>query len=339
MNIRKDNHYVPQLYLKQWVTNGKVPTYRLLVPNNEVSLWKDHSLRGIAFHQHLYTYLADQEETDEFESWLSQEFEAPAEEAIRLAIHDKQMSQDHWGRLVRFAVAQDVRTPASLRKFLDRHRDTMQGLMNEALDFSVRKLEDAANAGVALPIIEPDAYNALPLKVSITRNPDGDGSIETKTVVGRRLWLWSVRHLLTHTINSITNTYWTILHAPAGISWPTSDNPLIKLNYYEKNRYDFGGGWGVPKVDIILPLSPKHLLHNSIGQRSWPRRTTLDMQTAQFIRKAIIEHADRYVFDKEKSDIQLIRPRLVCPATYNEERMAWQNWGKEQSKAEAGLSG
>jgi hypothetical protein len=29
--LRKDNHYVPKLYLKQWANNGKIPTYRLLV--------------------------------------------------------------------------------------------------------------------------------------------------------------------------------------------------------------------------------------------------------------------------------------------------------------------
>ena len=114
--LRKNNHYVPQLYLKQWMTNGKIPTYRLLVPNEGVHLWKDHSLKGIAYHQHLYTYLVGQEETDEFERWLSNEFEAPAEEAIHLAINDERMSQEHWKKLIRFAVAQDVRGDVQLRR-------------------------------------------------------------------------------------------------------------------------------------------------------------------------------------------------------------------------------
>ena len=339
IQLRKDNHYVPQLYLKQWVTNGKIPTYRLLVPNSEAPLWKDHSLRGIAFHQHLYTYLAGQEETDEFERWLSQEFEAPAEEAIRLAINDERMSQEHWRKLVRFAVAQDVRTPANLRVFLARHRDTMQKLMNETLETSVRHLEAAVKAGVTIPKSEPDLNNPFPLKVSITRYPEGDGGIETRTVVGRRLWLWSTRHLLTDTIKKITNNHWTVVHAPAGMSWPTSDNPLIKLNYHNNKNYDFGGGWGVPQVDIIMPLSPKHLLYNCIGRRSWPRGTVLDRQTAQFLRKVIVEHADRYIFDKGKSDVQNIRPRAVSLAAYNQERATWQNWGNEQSQAEAELFG
>jgi hypothetical protein len=55
--FRKDNHYVPQLYLKQWATKGRIQAYRLLVPHANLPLWKEHSLRGIAFHQHLYSYL------------------------------------------------------------------------------------------------------------------------------------------------------------------------------------------------------------------------------------------------------------------------------------------
>lgn len=339
MEMRKDNHYVPKLYLKQWATNGKIPTYRLLVPNNNLPLWKEHSLRGIAFHQYLYIYLAGQGETDEFERWLGKEFEIPAEEAIRLAINDERLSQGDWRRIVRFAVAQDLRTPASLRAFLYRNCDTMQRLMNETLRSSVKEIEAAAKAGVTLPKPESELNNDFPLKVLISRHPDGDGCIETRTNVGRRLWLWNIRHLLTHTIAKVTYDNWTVVNAPAGILWPTSDNPLIKLRYQNKNNYDFGGGWGVPKVDIILPLSPKHLLYNSIGRKSWPRGTVLDIQTAQFIRKLIVEHADRYVFDKEKSDVHNLRPRIVSAEAYDMETTIWKNWGKDQSQAEAELLG
>jgi hypothetical protein len=44
--LRKDNHYVPKLYLKQWAHNGKILTYRLLVQNENVPLWKEQSLKG-----------------------------------------------------------------------------------------------------------------------------------------------------------------------------------------------------------------------------------------------------------------------------------------------------
>jgi hypothetical protein len=38
--LRKDNHYVPKLYLKQWAHEGQISTYRLLAPSENVPLWK-----------------------------------------------------------------------------------------------------------------------------------------------------------------------------------------------------------------------------------------------------------------------------------------------------------
>ncbi|AEF21715.1 DUF4238 domain-containing protein [Pseudomonas fulva] len=103
--LRKDNHYVPKLYLKQWSHEALIPTYRLLVPSEKAPLWKRQSLKGTAYHQHLYTYLVGQEETDEFERWLGSEFESPAEETIRRVVREERLEPEHWRRLVRFAGA------------------------------------------------------------------------------------------------------------------------------------------------------------------------------------------------------------------------------------------
>lgn len=55
--LSKANHYVPKLYLKQWAHEGRIPPYRLSVPDKRVSLWIPQSLKGSAFHQPLYTYV------------------------------------------------------------------------------------------------------------------------------------------------------------------------------------------------------------------------------------------------------------------------------------------
>lgn len=308
--LGKDNHYVPKLYLKQWSHDGQIPTYRLLVPNENYPLWKEQSLKGIAFQQHLYTYLAGQEETDEFERWLDREFENPAQAAIERVVSEQRLSPDHWKRLVRFAAAQDVRTPARLRR-------------------AVR------NSGL---LLETNMHaDGFPLKVSIEKQLDGSGLLKAETIVGRRLWLWNIRHLLTNTLSRLPKHRWTVLHAPQGISWPTSDNPLIRLNFYDAKNYDFGGGWGVENGEILFPLSPKHLLYTCIGKRPWHRGKRLDEGTAQLMRKIIIEHADRYVFSQDQSDIHLIRPRTVCSDTFKRERDAWKNWRSEQCQAETEL--
>jgi hypothetical protein len=335
--LRKDNHYVPKLYLKQWASNGKIPTYRLLVQNEKVPLWREQSLKGIAFHQHLYTYLAGQEETDEFERWLDSEFESPAEEAIRRVVSEDRLFSEHWRRLVRFAVALDVRTPARLRQFIRNQNETLEALMNETMQRSVHEMEEAVGRNEQLASGSEDKDALSLFKISIEPLPDGGGQVKAETIIGRRLWIWQMRHVLTNTLGRIPAHKWTILHAPPGMSWPTSDNPLIRLNYQDSKNYDFGGGWGVKNGDILLPLSPKHLLHTSIGNRAWRRGTTPDLKLYWLIRKIIIEHADRYVFAQDTSDIHLIRPRLVCPKTYENELETWQNWHRSQCQAEIEL--
>lgn len=335
--LHKANHYVPQLYLKQWSIDGQISTYRLLVQHENIPLWKDHSLRGIAFHQQLYTYVMGQEETDEFERWLDHEFEAPAEEAIRRAVNNKRMKPEHWKNLIRFAVAQDVRTPANLKTFLSRQQETLQALMNETVEDSIRWLEEAVESGVKLPANKANFFDSFPFKVTVNRAPDGNGEVATKIILGRKLWLWVIRHHLTETIEKINHSRWTIVHAPAGITWPTTDNPVIKLNFYNAENYDFSGGWGAPNCDIFLPLSSKHLLHCSVGRKSWPKGTLLDKTTAALIRKIIIEHADRFIFDKKRSDVHLIRPRVVSSEMFKKEQDVWQSWHREQSEAELSL--
>ena len=332
--LRKDNHYVPKLYLKQWAHEGQISTYRLLVPSENVPLWKKQSLKGIAYHQHLYTYLAGQEETDEFERWLDSEFESPAEDAIRRVVREDRMSPEQWRRLVRFAVALDVRTPARLREFLRRQNETLQTLMNETMQRSVHIMEEAARRNESLPSPSEESDALSLFKISVEALPSGGGQVKAETIIGRRLWIWQMKHVLTKTLGRLPAHRWTILHAPAGVSWPTSDNPLIRLNFQNSKNYDFGGGWGIKNGDILLPLSPKHLLYTCIGNKVWPRGTSPDVKTAGLIRKIIIEHADRYLFAKEPGDIHLIRPRLVCPTTFKNELSAWENWHPEQCQAE-----
>lgn len=335
--LRRDNHYVPEVYLKQLAHQGKILTYRLLVPHDKCPLWKAHSVAGIAYHQHLYTYFSGQGDTDEVERWLDREFESPAQEVIRRVVQEESLRAEDWRILIRFAVAQQVRTPASMKAFFDRQERTLQTLMAETMTQSVRKLEQAYESGTRPILAEADVTNPLPLKISITPKEDGEGIVESKTIIGRRLWLWQVRHILSRTLARLPRHHWTILHAPAGITWPTSDNPVILLNFISDREYDFKGGWGRKKGDIILPLSPKHLMYTCIGERSLLRGTVLDEKTALLMRRIIIEHADRYIFATEPSDIQLIRPRVVSPEACRQERQAWQNWHEDQRQAEAEL--
>lgn len=334
--IRRNNHFVPKLYLKQWAQNGRMPTYRLLVSHEAVPEWSDLSLSNIAFREHLYTYAIAKEETDEFEHWLAEEFENPAVDAIDRVVRDQRLTPEHWRRLVRFAVAQDVRTPASFKRFVARQHAQLPSLMQETLEWSVKKLEKHLETKQPLPA-SPVRDALFPSKVIIQHGEGDQGQIGVETVVGRQLWLWTMRHLLTTTIEQVSTQKWNIVHAPDGVSWPTSDDPLIRLNYRSPTEYDFGGGWCVKKTDIFLPLSPKHLLHTCIRSSGWPRGITVNRDMALFLRRIILEHADRYVFSADKTDVSRLRPRTVSLSGYNEESAFWASWRNDQLKAEQEL--
>ena len=334
--IRQKNHFVPKMYLKQWAQDGRIGTYRLLVPSDSVPEWRDLSLSRIALREHLYTYAMAKEETDEFERWLAEEFENPAVDAISRVVSDQRLSPEHWRRLVRFAVAQGVRTPAWFKSFVARQHSQLPNLMQEALEGSIKKLEDSI--ATKRPLLAPREKDALfPSKVILQQSTDGQGRIGVETVVGRQLWLWTMRNILTTTIERIPTDKWNIVRAPDGISWPTSDDPLIRLNCRGRTEYDFGGGWGVKNTDILWPLSPKHLLHTCIRGSGWPRGATVNRDMAIFLRKIILEHADRYVFSLDKADVSRIRPRIVSLSAYNEESVFWSNWRNDQLRAEREL--
>lgn len=332
--FHRDNHYVPKFYLKQWASNGRVPTYNLLVPDVRTPSWGMQSLRGIAFRQNLYTNVINGIETDALERWLDREFEAPAESSLKLAVQDQRLEFVDWRLLVRFAMSQDVRTPSRLREFLMRYGTLMPSLLDDVLSNAVAKLE----AG-GLPSSRPqsDAGHGLPLKVAIRREEDGSGKIQVETIVGRSMWQWGIEHLLTSTINKISVKGWTILKPASGFAWPTSDNPLIRLNYVDDVNYNFSGGWDVPKGDILLPLSPNHLLFRSGGVRPLMRGTRLDQITTGRIQRMIVEHADRFVFAQEPFAVEAIRSRVVDFEAVREERDFWRRWNNDQIAVEQGF--
>lgn len=341
--LRRDNHFIPKLYLKNWAQDGKILSYRLLVPHQKVPLWKAHPLKGIAFHQHLYTYTQGDKVTDEFERWLDSEFESPAAEAIQRVVQEQRLSRNDWRRLISFALCQDLRTPAHMRQFLERLQRMLPEMIDQTIERSITRLRNAAVHGTPLEsnpkALKPSSFDDCPFRLTSIPEPDGTHTLKAEAVVGRRTWLWQMRMLLTETIQKIEPKGWTVLHAPPGMTWPTSDNPLIRVGVCDDGSYKFGTGWKSDKADLLLPISPKHLLHCTVGQRPAVRGSVVDRRLAQTIRRMIVQHADQYVFSVDAADIAELRPRVVDSQRYAEELRGWKNWGREQDQVERKFSG
>lgn len=315
--------------------DGKVLTYRLLVPHENCEAWKRHSPKSIAKHQNLYTYFSGSEVSDEIESWLDRDFEGPAATSIAKVVNESRLTSQDWSNLFRFALAQSVRTPTGLHSFMKRQNDTLESILTTSMAQSLAKFEEAEDAGIVLeqPPID-DSDSKLPLRLHRVKNDCGEEGFEARVLNGRKLWIWHLERVLKHSIHSLPAYRWTILHAPPGVTWPTTDNPFTNLAISTNGRMSLGGGWGVPGSQLFLPLSPKHLLYTRVGTRPPQRGTTLNIDDAKFFRAVILSGASRYVFAVDTEEIESIRPRKVSREQFDAEVTAWANWHEAQSKEE-----
>jgi len=339
-SFRRYNRYVPQTYLKHWGgTDGRVFAYRVLVPHPNVRLWKPMSVRGLAFHAYLYTRVVANGLTDEVERWLDSEFEAPTGNVIQKVVDDERLTSQDWSYLIRFLAAQDVRTPARLMEMLRRWHRTLPDLIEDALKESVQELEISRRKGTPLDRSSHIDAEYFPCRVMTELVPgEEQGALGIETVIGRGLWLFSLKQLLTRTVNVLLAHKWTILRSPKGIEWLASDDPVVRLNYHNPTRYDFGGGWGSVGTEIFLPLSSRHLLYTKIGTKSPQRGTVVSTELAGWLQRFTIEHAHRFIIAKEENEsVSKIRPRIVDPAAFETEKEQWKRWHEEQTVTERNL--
>jgi len=337
-NIKRKNHYVSQAYLKRWESSfKKIWTYNTLVSEDKVPLWKERSISGIAYRPHLYTEIVDGNESDEIENWFEKEYETPAEKVIEKVIFNRRMSPDDWDILVRFLAAQDVRTPV---RYLQ-HQKLMEEKLPDSIEETLEELKQLIESNSSLDIISGKDYSEIntkfPMKV-ITTFEEGKefSTIEAKVLIGRKSWLSSFPRLLKDTANVLHNHKWTIMLPAKGLTWITSDNPVIRLNAYGLGEYDLLGGWGNKGGDLFLPLSPHHILYTQIGNKHPPRRgTRFSLEHTKMIRRFSAENAFRMIFSNTPDmEIEKIRSRIVDNNQYRKEEMDREEWHQYQSLAE-----
>ena len=339
-DFHRDNHYVPCEYLKAWESSrGRVWLYRVLVSHANVPLWNEKSIRGVAYHAHLYTRLAVGGATDEIEQWFDREYETPAAEVLQKVVSGSRLQPSDWRVLIRFLAAQDVRTPARLVEFLQRWYESYPEFFQSTLEKSVEKLESMKARGEEIRVAPFPQADYFPIRVTTEIQPGQEfGTIKAESVVGRALWLFGIKHLLSKTAEVLQQHRWTIMAPPKGVEWFTSDDPVVRLNFHNHSKYDFGGGWGSKGTEIFMPISPNHLLYTQVGSRPPQRGTRFSSEQAEVIQRCIAEHAHRFIFaSKPDANMASLRSRTVNAELLKDEDAQWSKWHEEQTEAEKKL--
>lgn len=347
MGLTRDNHFIPQMYLKSFATaSGKVSEYRTLVSHESVPMWKSVSVAGTGYEKHLYTRIVRGEQSDDIEQWLSSDFEAPAKESLEKVLADEDPTKADWRILTRFLAAQIVRTPAFLAKNLSRWNN----MTREALDETFKEVDSllkeakASGKGIddvvapAIPEVSALYREYIPMKIDRQElKEERRVKFTGRIVVGRGHWFFAMKRMLTSTLKVLETHRWAILEAPARLPWFTSDDPVICLNFRSESDYDFGGGWGRAGANILFPLSPRHLMFTEIGANAYPRKVPSRFH-ARLFRRMIAEHAYRKIYSLEEEEkVGKLRPRKVDSTVFRAERTLWKTWYHAQSEAEQSL--
>jgi len=329
------NHYVPECYLKRWAdSKGRVWVYRTLVSHPNVPIWRRHSVSAIAYQRHLYTQILSGSESDSMESWFAEEFESPANEILEKAIFESRLTSHDWHILIKFLAAQDVRTPARLLEHLRRAQKELPELLEGVMRDLKRKLDRGDMDNLQIQRNMP--HEDFPLKIT-TRIEEGaeTGILKAETYAGRATWIHSVKHLLNHTRRVLNEHNWTIIKPAKGYYWPTSDNPVVKLNYYAPGKYDLRGGWGVKKGNIFFPIGPEHAMFVQIGDRPISKYSRVSEHLTIKLISFASENAHRQIFSHLKNgNIPEIRIRAIDPEKLTRENKEFSDWNKLNSEME-----
>ena len=330
-----NNHYIPQFYLKNWSQDGNsIFVYSLLVSDSRIHYWSRGKIKSTAVWNDFYTRNEGQKEIDDFEKWFDGEFETPVKKVFDNLLKGYDLGKDELEKLTRFVGAQYLRTPAHLNDLISRLRIEVPQIIEDVLQKTSKQLETNPEIIRSQPPISEE-IKLLPIKVSANKEI---GQIKVDSLVGKGMYLFELKHLLTKTVSVLEKHQWHFIHAADGVSFPTSDDPVICLNYNSEHDYDFKGGWGKKNGNILMPISPSLLLITQIGSNMSSNPMDYSEYWSKFFRKIIIEHAHRYVYAIEPQKGMLsINPRRVDAALFEREKSIMAGWHEEQMEAEAQL--
>ena len=197
--------------------------YRLLVSDGRVPLWTTQAIKGVAAWADLYTVSVSGADDDSFETWITDEFETPGIAASAKLVEGRRLTRDEWHALVRLYALQEVRTPQSFFEAMRRWDKDIPEVLSSTLKNATEDfLRDKRTGNLPKSTDEHPFAGAFDVRVT---KRDDSLKLEAGIVVGRRLWVASLRHVLTgRALARLTDYTWSVLQPADGLEWPITDH-------------------------------------------------------------------------------------------------------------------
>ena len=344
MGVSRDNHFVPQMYLRNWCISGKdkLFVYRLLVPNENMPVWTECSVKNTGFLKNLYVRVEDDQELDDFETGFNELFEAPAKLTLDKAISGSRMTPDDWSILSDFILAQFLRTPSFFFDVQEWGVKNIESILQLQLD----QVAEIINDGQPFP---PTKRNQdamlLPIKIELIHgtNKESQTELQASTVVGKNLWLYAIKTMTapdSPVFQLFHKMKWKIVTASEGITWQTCDNPVAIVNVNTGDICTIGqrGLLGNDRI-VVFPISPRKAI---IGTQIhvFDHHFTADLDFSMRIKRAIINNSFMFIYsDHDDDDVIKMKKRIVDQSEYFRIQTEFSEWYSKYKTKEAQFLG
>jgi hypothetical protein len=341
-NRARGHHSVPEGYLKAWAGDDRQALgYRLVVPHECYPRWERRPIRSLTRYDDLYTSSYSGQDSDEHERWFNENIESPAAEPLARVRAGGHLCSADIQRLALYVLALDQRTPEAYVEFMERTQPALQQSLNAAMGRLESRLKASTRRSARR---KPNTFAiesrsepgpAFPMRIrTVSADEEGKVGLLAEVTLGREMWLWQQRLVVERFAAYVASLDWRILQPHDGHAWFTSDHPVVRLNYRTPDQFDFKGGWGVKNCEILIALSPQHLLYTKIGGCDvLPSKLSIEMAGA--FQRFIALRAHRWIIGRAPSlRAEWWAPRTVDRALFEAEKATWSRWNQAQRDAE-----
>jgi hypothetical protein len=292
LQITEHSHFVPRRYLARWSTDGiHVWEHKFAVPHENYPVWRRAPLREACARRNLYEAHLEGFERDHFEKWFNLEIETPAYAALDRLEAGAGLCGNDTEALVRFAVAQDLRTPKDWNRYDAWQTHVLPSVMERIVEKTVRKFKPGLPYEREREPLPTDERRYV--ETSLTPTPDGV-LVEMSVSVGSTAWVQRTKRMVRELTPKAVHSRWHIIRPHPGRSWPTCDHPLVRFE--ERQGFAIHGtGWLRKNTEIFLPLSPQLALYTKVGSKA-PVPGVMNVLRTHFFVRLIVGHTDRSVF-------------------------------------------
>lgn len=332
------NHYVPRFYLRRWSSNGNsIWDYRVIVEDEHAKCWKTTSLKSAATWDDLYTQHVDDEDDDSVEDYLCDHFETPTSRVLEKIDGGRALSARDFMILADYWLIQYLRTPAFMMQNVRLTESLFDSVVNNTVESVSKQLMDKDERQHMRRVANKTVRNPFPqhpIEVELNRE---SREITVRTSTGRSGYLATINSMLNGMVgNHVRSCNWSIVHAPVGSHFYTSDNPSVVFGLRVDGSVAVGDmGLGQRNADLVLPLDAQKVLFAQVGSSSLACPPVFSKRQVNVINEAICKSAFRHIYSRKKDNLVCrIRPRAVDGGLVRDERNLRKSWNQDQAKLE-----